>query len=305
MFGLGNFKYENHDLGTDYGKSMVGNLRLALKFDYRINEDWSVFNGQEFTRSIWVTPVGDITATNSKGKELGVVGKIGETTLTVGDYHYFSAYGYMYDFTMNGVQLDFGRSAPGAPAAGKRSPTVSLNYGYLCEGNNQRTDDLFSDSDPHIFSGELCYPISDTTNLQFGRWNLWSDNPTISARHFSTGGFDVKLTKDLMFAALYAKSSYDTENIGYITSLFYKHVDPMNPGSYGIMLQNEHIESNATINPSFAVNPLHGAKGVLLDYQFCPAKKMWVELLFTRIKATKANDTFRDNFYSWQIFYLL
>jgi len=84
---------------------------------------------------------------------------------------------------------------------------------------------------------------------------------------------------------------------------FYKNVNFMQPGSYGYMLNYEHIECNSAISPTFAVNASHGAKGVVLDYKFCPVEKTVVELLLTRIKATKANDTYRDNFFSFDISY--
>ena len=305
MFGLGDFKYEHHNLGKDYGTSLVGSPRLVLRFDYQINNDWTVFNGLEYTRDLWMTTFGDITSDNSKSKELGATGKIGGATrLTVGEYHYFSAYGVMLEQRIYGAQLTFGDTGlAGGPPPKKPQPTLTLNEGYLWKRINGRTDSLFTDSDPHIFSGELKYPLSEISNIQLGRFNVWSDNHTISSRHFSTMGFDVKMTNDLQFNAYYGKSSYDTENLGYLVGFFYKNVNFMQPGSYGYMLNYEHIECNSAISPTFAVNASHGAKGVVLDYKFCPVEKTVVELLLTRIKATKANDTYRDNFFSVDISY--
>ncbi|MBP2650601.1 MAG: S-layer protein [Firmicutes bacterium] len=314
VFGIVFAKYEHGDMGagtSNVNNKLLDGLKLQLNANYKVNNDWSVFTVQEYLRDFINVSDGDPIGTSDQAKQLGIAGRIGTSSLTVGEFHEFTSYGVLYDANIHGIQLGLNNPAiygePPGPPSGQLKPQLIMTWGYLYYPCNMRlTDPLYgvtSTTEPSIVAAELFYPVTLDTNANLGYFKVWRD-ASVTSRHYSTIGFDRRLTKDISLTVFHGKSSYETDSKSYLVGLNYKFPDFMNPGSYGVYLNYERIEANAAIYPTFVVqDPDHGTNGLEFGYSFVPMKKTLIELIYAKMKATTANDSWKDNYFRCQIRY--
>ena len=307
IFGLVFVKYEHGDMGygtSDVNYKLNDGVKLQLNANYKVNEDWSVFTVQEYLRDFRNVSAGDPIGTSDQSKQIGIGGRIGASSISVGEFHEFTSYGVIFDANIQGVQLGLGNSAipgePPGPPSGPPKPQLTLTWGYLWHPCNMRlSDPLYNAGEPQISAAELFYPATPDTNVNLGYFNVSRYGET--SRHYATIGFDKRLTKDIVLTLFHGKSSYETDSKSYLVGLNYKFPDFMNPGSYGIYLNYERIEANAAIYPTFVVqDPDHGTNGLEFGYSFVPMRKTLVELIYAKMKATTANDSWKDNYFRCQ-----
>ncbi|MBP2651708.1 MAG: hypothetical protein H6Q74_2533 [Firmicutes bacterium] len=130
---------------------------------------------------------------------------------------------------------------------------------------------------------------------------VFAGDGSVTGRNYFEYGFDTMLKNQILLTAAYAKSTYETDNIGWVLGVHYKFADIMKVGDYDCWVNITRNDANASIASSFDANDgYHGARGYEIGYEFIPAKRILFTLRYIDMKATRADDPWTDKWYRAQ-----
>lgn len=134
---------------------------------------------------------------------------------------------------------------------------------------------------------DLTYPMTEKTNLYAGFWHTMGGDKTclldtkgkVKGKYEDTNiwelAFDHEVAPNLVFGADYARSSRDTQNMAYNTSLTYRNADKNIGHSWSTEFDYVHLEKNAYIKSTFDIKSNdYGRSGWQFIVKYVPTKNI-------------------------------
>lgn len=130
------------------------------------------------------------------------------------------------------------------------------------------------------------YPVNDRLNLYGAYYHTWTTggkyydtiyakNMDYDATNIYEAAFDYKVSNKLTFAADYARSDRDADNVAWNLGLTYGSADKNVRHSWMIFADYAHLERAAYIKTTFDINDsTYGMKGWDIGVKYVPAKNM-------------------------------
>ena len=305
MSVLGFSKVDWHDIKhtvsadkfQETGNRFESGVKIVVDTYYTVNDDWTAMVEGEYNRD-WRTGLYASTKWN-QCKELKAFGKIGDTKAMVGRFIDHPGEGVVFGDFITGMQVglgDGGLKGPGGPA-----PLIALTTGAIDQYEGTHTDSLFSLASPKYNNMALAYALSPKTNVRVSYTKVFAGDGSVTGRNYFEYGVDTMLKNQILLTAAYAKSTYETNNIGWVLGVHYKFADIMKVGDYDCWVNFTRNDANASIASSFDANDgYHGARGYEIGYEFIPAKRIMFTLRYIDMKATRADDPWTDKWYRAQ-----
>ncbi|MBP2650449.1 MAG: S-layer y domain protein [Firmicutes bacterium] len=296
LFGVLHVSDQAWNNSGDFSKS--GNLPqigVDLFFTYKVNDAWKVVLEDEAVRNMRQGSYGGAPGGTAGGAVQGLVvgnqhmdqmfavGKVGETTVTVGKWDYNPAYGAvlnMSDRAVNGVQAAFGNKL-----------VTKLTYGYIGENGTAaplNSNIISSDANNRYGAVEINLPLSKTANFKAAYHDITNGDTNVTTK-IAEAGVDKMLTKDLQLWATYAQSNFDTQNREYFAGLNYKRADFNVPGSYRLSARYIDCEAYASVGPinDWWVDTLDcGFRGPQVNLQYVLDKNIDFQVWASSLSAT-------------------
>jgi len=289
-----------YDQFQENGKRFESGTKLVLDTFYKVNDDWTAMVESEFCRD-WRN-MGSSNYCSPKWnqcKELKVFGKTGASTVVLGRFIDHPGEGVVFGDYITGAQVGFG-TGPQGPG-GSISPLIAFNMGTVDQMVGTHTDSLYSVNSPRYMAAQMAYPLNKATNVKVAYSKVSVADHSVTGRNYLEYGFDTVLKNQIMFTAAYAKSTYATDNIGWVLGIHYKFADIMKVGDYDCWVNFTRNDANASIASSFdAQDGYHGAKGYEIGYEFIPAKRIMLTFRYIDMKATRADDLWTSKWYRAQ-----
>ena len=307
-------KYEKHSHAgvpadmTTYDKWKE---KMQLFSRYKITDDWSVNATSEYSRNFQKSADGGIGAGNDDiTKNISVNGKLGVVNVTGGRFHLedpCSAYVFCDDITGAQASVGIGPEGPkgppnGAPPVpgGGKPLTITLTDGYIDAGINFHsfiTDTLFNNADSGykgigykaLYANYAINPFTNVSAAYHGLHNSTTGN----SKNWNEIGFNTQIVKDIFFQSVAVRSTYVTQNKGYLVGLRYGTTIPFVVGSHDVYVMYAHSEQFANISCTYDTEDCeHGWQGVELGYRLCPMQGMMVGVRYQSAKGTA--DSWKD-----------
>ncbi|MBP2653974.1 MAG: S-layer y domain protein [Firmicutes bacterium] len=284
-----------HNCGESFfdNDGYVPEIGVDLFLTYKVNDAWKVVLEEEAIRSLRTGGYGasssteGIAAGNQHLDQMFAVGKVGETTVTVGKWDYVPGYGAvlnMSDRAVNGVQAAFGNKV-----------VTKLTYGFLREnwtGAPLNSNIISSTEENRYAAAEVNLPLSKTANMKAAYHDISNSSTT---RIYEVGA-DKMLTKDVQLWGTYAKSNFDTQNTEYIAGVNYKRADLNVPGSYRLSARYIDCEKNASVGPSndwWVGTVNYGIRGPQMNVQYVLDKNIDFQVWASTLSATEGTGKLR------------
>lgn len=303
LSGFVMYKYDHQTNGTYPATGKLVLIQGGLKFvsfaTYRMDDNWSANLIGEFTRDTQGTEgasfenyQGFVPGNHDEAKNLFISGKINDVGINLGHFHYADAgYGWVYHDELSGVQLAFGKVAK-----------FHVTEAYLDLGSNlsswRNTDPLFATNVPKYQAVDVTLPLSKSTKLVGAFHDIISTTSGVSNRTIAEFGGDSQLSKNVWVNAVATKADASENNKSFLVGVKYGNQDFFKPGSWDAFVRYSVCDANAYISstPFLQSDPVQGAKGYDLGFEYTPALKQQYSIEYLILKGVTPGSTWKDNF---------
>jgi hypothetical protein len=283
--------------GGTTGTNRDQTIDIPLDTIYKINDDWTFWHQIEWQRDFWRSDA-LFSSAHDQVKIMNVSGKVGAATVTVGRFLLDSAECLVFSDIATGAQIAFGDKA-----------RISFNFGTVDQyvGSHHSTD-LLSLNSPRYISAVTAYRLNSNTTVKADLHRVYSGDGSVTGRNYFEGGVEKKLSDKLALTFGYVKSTYLSDNLAYMIQISPpgRGPDMMKVGDSYWWLARGRTDINANLVPRWGLyDNSHGARGIEIGYNFVVMLKTILTFRYDDMKATTADDNWKQKWYRLQIQYFM